>query len=187
MASAARYALALLLALSATPAAAGAQAVLLQPGVRLRLPGIGEGTVALRTPDSLYVFTKAGQTLTLPLRTLRTVEVSGPRERGPAALRGAWIGGAIGLAAGLLVWAAGDSAGCKTDAFGEEYDCTRTFNAGDAGLAGVGGAAIGAGIGALIGRQRWQKIVVSQPEAVRLYMLPARRLALAVRLRRASP
>jgi hypothetical protein len=183
MPSATRLLVALSIALGATPVTTSAQVVLLQPGVHVRIPELGEGTITQRSADSLNVLTNAGVPLSLPLNALSTVEVRGPKRPGAGAVRGAWIGGGSGLVLGLLMWAAGDSAGCKTNSQGNEYDCTRKFNAADAGFTGAAFAAVGAGIGALIGRRVWRVIDLRQAEGPRVYVLPARRLAVAVRLR----
>lgn len=163
---------------------AAAQQELLQPGVRIRLPQQGEGLIAHRRADTIVVVLKAGTPVVLPVSSLRTVQVRGDRDRVAGAVRGALWGGGFGAVMGVAMWAAGDSTGCRhidVDAW-RQYDCTRTFGAGDALLTSVSSVMVGAGIGALIGRRQWYTIDVGS--GVALEALPGRGLRVSVRRRR---
>ena len=171
-------------ALFPAPSPLQAQTPRLLPGMRVRLPAVGEATIVQRSGDTLYLVLKDGISVVQPLRDLRRIDVRGDKDHGAGAKRGAIIGGGIGLVGGVIGWAVGDSTGCKLDySTMEEYDCQRTMNAVDAAMAAGGSALLGAGIGALIGRRSWHALYLQGAEVSRVGILPGRRLAFSVTLR----
>ena len=130
----------------------------IQPGARVRIiaPGIVAGryvgTVLSRSGDTLTVGSPNGLPFALPSSRITSLEISRGKSRSDGAKRGMKWGAPIGLVMGLLtVGFADDCYGCSN----------RTDNAWGSGIAWVGlnavsGALWGAGIGALIGRERWE-------------------------------
>ncbi len=179
-----RLAVAAMVLLFPAAAPVRGQVPVLIPGMRVRVPAVGEGTITQLTADTLHLLRKDGIPLAVPVRQLQTLDIRGDKDHGAGAIRGAWIGGGIGLAVGVAAWAAGDSAGCKIDRYGDQYDCSRVWNAGDVLMGGMGGALLGAGIGALIGRRSWHTVRLPGAEMSRVSLLPGRRMAFAVSLHR---
>lgn len=142
---------ALLLVAPATPALA--QLTEVAPGARVRIqaPGIVagryEGTVIARTRDSLTLASSATPPVTIAAARITSLEISRGSSRTDGAMRGlAWsvpIGVGLGLAflPGL-------------------HDCTTCGNKpSDVGVVlqmAIGSAMWGAGIGAIVGRERWE-------------------------------
>ena len=127
----------------------------LQPGARLRVaaPGVVagryEGTLLSRTADTLRLGSANGAPVAIPIARLTSLEVSRGKSRTAGALRGIMWGAPIGLAAGVLSASAvtGDCIGCTDD-----YS-----KGGWIALSTLSGALWGAGIGALVGRERWDE------------------------------
>lgn len=164
--------LAALLVLAALPTPARGQALgELQPGARVRLrappvvAGRLTGTVIGRTGDTLVVAgEKVGQ-VRVPVRALSRIEVSRGKSHARGAIAGTMWGGGIGLALGVLMAAApADSA---DDVSRGEYVLWST----------VSGALVGLPVGAVIGRERWERFDL--PVQAALAPLPR---GLAVRL-----
>jgi hypothetical protein len=170
-----------ILCIAAAPSTA--QVSLLQPGVYIRLPGIGQGVITNRSTDSLRVVAKNGTVAVYPLSGLTSVELRGDKSRGAGALRGILWGGGIALPLGLATYAAGDSTNCRSSAGnGQEYNCERRMNLGDVGMITVGGALVGAGIGALIGRRQWHTVRLVTPSVASVSVRPGG-VGIAVRVR----
>jgi hypothetical protein len=145
-----------LLSMLARPLAAqGSLAVAeVQPGARVRVeaPGIVAGkyvgTVLSRTADTLTLGSPAAAPVKLPLRAIRSLEISRGKSRSAGAVRGMMWGVPIGIALGAFAVATAD-------------DCDACFEAtSDAEgfvLFAASGVLWGAGIGALVGRERWER------------------------------
>lgn len=126
----------------------------LHPGARVRVeaPGIVAGkyvgTVLARNADTLTVGSPSGAPLALPVHAIRTLEISRGKSRSAGAVRGMMWGVPIGVALGVFAVATAD-------------DCTACFEAtSDAegfALFTASGVLWGAGIGALVGRERWER------------------------------
>jgi len=147
----------------------------LQPGAKLRVaaPGIVagryEGTLLSRTPDTLKLGSPNGAPVAIPIARLTSVEVSRGKSHTAGALRGMMWGAPIGLVAGIL------SASAVT---GECIGCTDDYSKGGwIALSTFSGVLWGAGIGALVGRERWDEFQLAprtaigvSPDGVRLGM-----------------
>lgn len=158
----------LLIALAVVPAIAlpaRAQLTEIQPGVRVRIeaPGIVAGryvgTVLTRTADTLVIGAPNATPVKVPIDHLTVMEVSRGSSRSLGAMRGLAWGVPIGLAFGVIAAASTTSA---------DYvycvDCSSVSNSYKAGLiaeGALGGAIWGAGIGALVGRERWDRFNVT--------------------------
>ena len=127
-----------------------------QPGARVRLeaPGIVAGryvgTVLTRSGDTLRVGGPNSQPLTVPIDRVVAFEVSRGTSRSLGAQRGAVWGSAVGLVFALVtIPSLRDCEYCGTYTSGEQatFALSMTFS----------GALWGAGIGALIGRERWDR------------------------------
>jgi hypothetical protein len=155
-----RTALSICLALTAVAPAARAQSNELQPGARVRVtaPGIVAnryvGTVLARHGDTLELGGPNAAPVRIPIERIASAEVSRGSSRADGAKRGLVWGIPIGLLAGALSDASrksipsscyGDAA-CEPD---EPSTATQLL------IGAAAGAAWGAGIGALVGRERW--------------------------------
>ena len=146
--------------LCAAPPAA-AQMADLQTGVRVRLaaPGVTaariEGMVVRRTTDSIAVVTQPGGIVVVPTRSITAGEISRGKSRAAGAKRGfVWGTGTMTLY-GILLMSIDECAG-DNRAGSTAPRCKETgweF----VPLAAVSGGLWGAGIGALIGRERWEQ------------------------------
>ena len=167
----------LLVAAAARPATA--QLTEVQPGARVRVAAPGlvagkyEGTVLARTSDTLVL----GSTSTAPVRIaiarLTSLEISRGSSRSDGALRGMLWGVPIMTALGVAV--AVSAQNCRTCA-----PVTDREMVGVVGFFAASGALYGAGIGALIGRERWESFQLTPSTA---YDLRQGRLDLAFKLR----
>jgi hypothetical protein len=157
----------LFLLLFAAPAHnAGAQLAELQPGarVRVRAPGIiagrFTGTVLSRGADTLTLGAPNASPVNVPIDRITSAELSRGSSRAEGAKRGLIWGIPIGLLAGLISDASRKSipSYCFGDASCEpEQPSTATQLLIGASV----GAAWGAGIGALIGRERWERFDIT--------------------------
>lgn len=145
---------------------AHAQLAELQQGTAVRVQGQGiagrmKGIVVSRTADSV-TFARASSTpITVPIAVLTTVEVSRGKSRGAGAVRGLLWGAGIGGALGFVPT---DDPYCEV--VPDSPSCLTTAES-VVSLA-IGGGLLGAGIGALIGRERWSKMTM----APRVTVLP---------------
>jgi hypothetical protein len=137
----------------------------LQPGVRVRItaPGIVAGryvgTVLSRSGDTVMVGSPTAQPLAIPSSRIVSLEIRRGKSRGDGALRGIKWGIPIGLALGAVTVGFADCTDCSNDA-GQAL--------GWIALNGVSGAIWGAGIGALIGRERWERFDLPRRAAIRV-------------------
>lgn len=149
-------ALIVLLVVNAT-APARAQFTEVQPGVRVRLeaPGIVAGryvaTVLSRTADSMVVGLPNATPVRVPISSITGLEVSRGSSRMLGAQRGIVWGVPIGLAAGLLTYAvAPECIRCNPDDLNPRSGEFIVWSA-------VSGVVYGAAIGALVGREKWER------------------------------
>jgi hypothetical protein len=144
-----------------------AQFAEVQPGARVRLSApsaLGQtltGTVLARPHDSVTVARQGTLPVTIALADLRSLEISEGKSRSAGAKRGAIIGGSILGVLGIVAAAAAES--CKPDVV---FDCYE-FSWSAVPLTIASGALYGAGIGALIGREKWQTLRVPASVSVR--------------------
>jgi hypothetical protein len=127
-----------------------------QPGARVRLEAPGllagryEGTILTRSGDTLRVGGPNSQPLSVPIDRIAAFEVSRGTSRSLGAKHGAVWGSAVGLLFGLITLPSiRDCDYCGASTSGEQTSFVLTMTA--------SGALWGAGIGALIGRERWDK------------------------------
>jgi hypothetical protein len=125
-----------------------------RPGARIRVeaPGIVAGryvgTVLTRIGDTLTLGAQASQPITLPLARVTSLEVSRGDSRGDGARRGVLWGAPIGLGLGLLTIGFADSCNGCGDPVG---------NVGGVALTTLSGVLWGAAIGAIVGREHWER------------------------------
>jgi hypothetical protein len=146
----------LCVALVACASALHAQASELQPGARVRLeaPGITAarftGTILSRTGDTLVVGGPDIAPVRIPMSSISSLEVSRGSSRMEGVKRGLAWGVPIGLGFGTIVAIAvrsSRSADSPTDQQRADFVLAST----------VSGAFWGASIGALVGRERWER------------------------------
>lgn len=138
----------------------GAQTVGIVPGMRVRvstdaLASVLEGVVGNKRGDTLSVVRAGAPPFDLPLSAATRIDVSQGRSRLDGAKRGLLWGTGIGVVLGALnafvqSQRASDSActGALCDAAPGAIVANTT----------VGGAALGAAIGAILGRERWKQV-----------------------------
>lgn len=138
-------------------APAHAQFTEVQPGVRVRLeaPGIVAGryvaTVLSRTADSIIVGMPNATPVRVPIASITGIEISRGSSRMVGAQRGIVWGVPIGLAAGLLTYAATPACTrCNPDDLNPHSGAFIVWSA-------VSGVVYGAAIGALVGREKWER------------------------------
>jgi len=149
----------------AQSSARGAGSSELQPGARLRIeaPGIVAGnhvaTMLSRSGDTITVGSPSSLPIAIPISSISTLEISRGKSHSQGALRGLEWGAPIGAVLGLVSLPMVH--GCR--------DCDPQELPNDAAwvaINAVGGAVWGAGIGALIGRERWDAFDVSRHAAL---------------------
>jgi hypothetical protein len=136
---------------------ASAQRDELQPGARVRIsaPGIVadryEGTLLSRAGDTLVIGSQNALPVRIPASRVTSLELSRGKSRADGAIAGMKWGVPIMAGFGLLLAAADPSSGCTT--------CTRDGPSGSeiVGYFVLSGVAYGAGIGALVGKERWER------------------------------
>jgi hypothetical protein len=125
-----------------------------QPGARVRVeaPGIVAGkyvgTVLSRGADTLTLGSPSTAPVKLPLRAIRSLEISRGKSRSAGAVRGMMWGVPIGLVLGVFAVATSDNCDACIEA---------TSDAEGFALFAASGVLWGAGIGALVGRERWER------------------------------
>jgi hypothetical protein len=142
----------------------------LQPGGRVRVQapevvaGRLEATIIARSHDTVTLTTPRGAPIPVPLAAITAAEVSRGRTRRDGAVKGLAWGTGIGLAMGLL-GAIGYDAG--SDACGAE-PCENDLSPGELVAASfITGAALGAGIGAIVGAEHWDRLTIPAHVTVR--------------------
>jgi len=154
---------------SALPLAAQMSEV--QPGARVRVqaPGIVaggyEGTVLTRTADTIVVGGPNVSAVHIPLARVTSLELSRGKSRADGAIAGMkWgvpIMGAIGATFAIAAIADDSCPTCDDISVGEGIGATAIF--------ALTGAIYGAGIGALIGRERWDAFDLAPRTALRIH------------------
>lgn len=145
--------------------AAHAQVGELQPGVKVRINAPGfvadqyEGTMLSRSGDTLVLAGSNFAQVRIPTSRITSLELSRGKNRTDGAIAGLKWGLPIGAAFGLLIAVLPEDSFC--DATRNNRTNCGTVTSGDrAGFAALmiaGGAIDGAGIGALIGREHWDR------------------------------
>jgi hypothetical protein len=152
----------MIVALSAA-APARAQLTEMQPGARVRIqaPGIVAGryvgTVLTRGADTVELGAPGTAPIKVPFSRITSVEVSRGSSRSLGALRGLAWGVPIGLVVGVVA-----AAGTDDDPYC--FDVCSTGNSYKASIIAastLGGALWGAGIGAIVGRERWERFEIA--------------------------
>lgn len=145
----------------ATPARAQHSEV--QPGARVRIqaPGIVAGryvgTVLTRTADTVELGAPGTAPLKVPFDRITSLEVSRGSSRMLGAGRGVVWGAPIGLVIGIIA-----AAGTDSDPYCFDYCRTSgSYKAGIIAGSTLGGALWGAGIGAIVGRERWERFEIA--------------------------
>lgn len=155
MPSPGHLAILLLLVVPATATSVSAQS--LDEGVRVRLHQWGASPL-IATPerlsaDTLWVSWGGNTVLPIPRTAIDRLEVRTRSAAGPAAIRWAVAGLALGGALGALVCAS-DMPECKMNV---EADTAREAYLWNALGTGLASSAIGALAGILVGRDRWEE------------------------------
>ena len=161
-----------------------AQEAAAAPGTRIRVSAQGlaaprlVGTVVALHADTLLFAPQSGRGLiAVPRESIERLEVSRSRSSvGPAILKYAGIGLFMGAATGALAGPLVMSSGCtalKKDV-GNQSKCLADLVDGEtrlkaALLFGIAGTAVGALVGAIVGRERWERVV---PGGVRVSFAP---------------
>ena len=145
-----------------------AQVAEVSPGARIRFrapPAVAtrtKATVLERHGDTLRVGPERGSPFDVPIRTLTTLEISRGKNRWEGAKVGAiWSAGFYALYA-LAIASGGDSCDGRAT-------CAATNDPTAGELIGftAAGSLVGAGIGAIIGREKWERVPLgSRPNAV---------------------
>ncbi|MCC7055669.1 MAG: hypothetical protein IT355_20525 [Gemmatimonadaceae bacterium] len=159
----------------ALPARSDGQLLELQPGTKVRvtapplLGGRYDAVVGTRTADTLWLVRSGSPTIAVPLTALTSVEVSRGRSRSRGAVRGILWGGGIGLALGVLAAVSDDQYGSGSCGSGAYYGGCQSVSRAEI-VSGVtfGGVLWGAGIGALVGRERWETLQTAPRVGLRL-------------------
>ncbi len=152
-------------------AAAHSQMAELQPGVRVRIRAPGEiagrltGVVVARSADSVTITRSGGTPVAVALAKLSTLDISRGKSRSRGALRGTLWGAAVGLGLGAIApitteTCAAGSARCEPISRGEFVQ-----------LMVLGSVVWGAGIGAIVGSERWDSAMLP----TRVALLPPTR------------
>jgi hypothetical protein len=146
------------------------QATPLVPGTRVRvgLPTVTDhdgwristvehltGKATALRGDTLFVDVGGPSPTPVALSRVATIEVSHGTKSNVG--KGALIGGLVGVALGGAAYAVG----CGSELYGQEVSCSGGEVAGGVVLFGLGGAAAGALIGALIRTEGWEQIPLS--------------------------
>lgn len=171
------------------PSLLSAQTTLLelQPGVRVRVmasPMLGgryDATIGARRGDTLSLVRSGSPSLDIPISAITTAEVYRGKDRVAGMRRGILWGTGIGVGFGLLLALGANSE--DNCLYVEPCDPSDTVS--DAGIVGFmafGGILYGAGIGALVGRQRWDRLQVPNQRASLLLDHRATGMRVGVRL-----
>lgn len=161
-------AVALLTVALALPLAA--QMTEVQPGARVRVqaPGVVAGTyvgtVLRRTADTVVLGGPNVVPLSVPFASITSLEISRGKSRTDGAIVGMkWGVPILAASGGALAYAATTSDNCRT---------CEPVNSGDVvgfiALSAMAGAFYGAGIGAIVGRERWDSFDLTRRTSLHL-------------------
>jgi hypothetical protein len=171
----------LLVALGAAPA--GAQLLEVQPGARVRVTAPGvlgskiEAVVFDRRGDTLSLATSGLAPIAVTIASITGIEMYRGKSRSAGARRGMIWGALIGTPAYLFAAAFAGAGECEPS--DEECETLSVVALTAEGV--LGGAASGAGIGALIGRAQWDELEL--PARPVVSWVPGRGAVLGVGLR----
>ena len=132
-----------------------------QPGARVRIsaPGVLAnsyvGTVLAREPGILRVGSPNTPPIDVPIDRITALEISRGNSRSAGAGRGVGVGGVIGLAVGLVAAAADDESRTYYNYDSGKRDTASRFEI--VAYSTFSGALVGAAIGALIPKERWER------------------------------
>ncbi len=139
-----------------------------QPGSRVRIqaPGIVAGryvgTVLSRSSDTLVLGSTNAAPVQVPISRITSAEVSRGSSRGLGAVQGLKWGVPIGLALGVIAAAGSDNPdNVYCSGFDNCGQSDAAFRARVITAGVIGGAFWGAAIGALVGRERWERFDVA--------------------------
>ena len=145
---------------AAAPTARG-QLTEAQPGARIRVsaPGVVAGgyvgTVIARESGLLRIASPNTPPIEVPIDRITSLEISRGNSRAAGAGRGVGVGGVIGLAVGVVGALSGEDNRTYFN-----YDTGRRDTVSRAAIVGYSvfsGALLGAAIGALIPKERWER------------------------------
>lgn len=153
--------------LAALALPARAQLTEMQPGVRVRIvaPGIVAGryvgTVLTRDADTVQLGAPGTAPVKIPFARITSVEVSRGSSRALGAARGVVWGAPIGLVIGVVA-----AAGTDEDPYCfDSCSTSGSYKAGIIATSTLAGALWGAGIGAIVGRERWERFEIAPRSA----------------------
>lgn len=146
--------------LAAAPPSRG-QVTEAQPGARVRLsaPGIVAGsyvgTVLAREPGIMRVGSPNTPPIDVPIERITSLEISRGKSRSAGAGRGVFIGTLTGVVLGIVAAASDEE---NRTYFDYEQGRRDTLSRGEViGYTAFTGAVIGAAIGALVPKERWER------------------------------
>jgi hypothetical protein len=160
---------------------AGAQLRELQPGARVRVSApevLGarlEATIVARRGDTLSLVPRGTAPVELPISSLSQVEMYRGKSRLAGAKRGLLWGLAIGLPLGAVSTAGDNKDWNQVDDTCDPAlkDCATYSDLEQVAVITAGSAMLGAGIGAIIGKSRWERLQRPTPA---LSIVPSRGL-----------
>jgi len=131
--------------------------------VRISVPGVGAdrvvATLLRRSGDTLTLAAQGGGSFQIPLHRISSLDVSAGKPRQRGAIRGALIGAPSGLILRAIDNKERQYCGSKNCALQNDYVLVRKpASAGQLAASTLIGAAMGAGIGALIAKERWTPV-----------------------------
>ena len=149
---------------------ADAQLAALQPGTRVRVqaPAVAagrlEGVVLSRSRDTVTLTRSRLAPIAVPFAAITAADVYRGRSHGDGAVTGLAWGSGVGLVVGIVAAVTYDAG---SDACGTE-PCDNAYTPGEV-VAGslMIGTALGAGIGAIKGAERWERLTLHTFIAVR--------------------
>jgi hypothetical protein len=138
-----------------------AQTLELEPGAKVRVvaPALWaaryQATIGARRGDTLSLVRQKAAPIDVPLGSVTRIDVSRGRSRRAGAIRGIVWGAGVGVALGLVNatgYGRDPTTGCRTIACGPNIFA-------DGASFVFGGTLWGAGIGAIAGRESWQRVI----------------------------
>ena len=176
------------------PLAAPAQMLELQPGVRVRVEAPGvlagrlEALVSARSRDSLTLLPTGSAPFSIPLSAVTLAEVYRGRDRKAGAWSGAKWGALIGVPLAVLTVIGKDQAFNQIDPYcnADREVCAVYSDIEMGSIVALTSIGVGAGIGAIAGRTRWERLpvlrVAGAPAAALRYDPSPRTVNVGVRL-----
>jgi hypothetical protein len=164
-----------MLSLPAVPSLAQAREI--QPGARIRFAGRGIGTtvtamVLERRGDTLKVLQANVAPFEVRMSELTSLRLSQGKSRAAGAGVGALWGAGINFFSTIMFVAAGAECG----------DCNNDIDGPALGFSLISGAATGALVGVLIGKEKWGEVSLQSRASLHAVVGERRRLGVAMRL-----